>query len=190
MDRTARSEVEAGEETAGEASNHSDNQCYRAVEPVLRVLSTPQGVLIVCTVQRHGFPCCLHSAQAASELAAVLFNSISLPSPPSTPPPPIRPPPNPHLPPPPPISPLFPAPSRFCHHHQNYYWPNPSKEVIRLLQCSHRGRQSHRSELMCCVKVEVAVLGSPSLISLMVSVDVKQRLKKKVTGTTVHIGDY
>jgi len=31
-----------------------------------------------------------------------------------------------------------------------------------------------RSELWSCVKVEVAVLGSPSLISLMVSVDVKQ----------------
>ena len=30
------------------------------------------------------------------------------------------------------------------------------------------------SELRSCVKVEVAVLGSPSLISLMVSVDVKQ----------------
>ena len=30
------------------------------------------------------------------------------------------------------------------------------------------------SELRSCVKVEVAVLGSPSLIILMVSVDVKQ----------------
>ena len=30
------------------------------------------------------------------------------------------------------------------------------------------------SELMSCVKDEVAVLGSPSLIVLMVSVDVKQ----------------
>ena len=30
------------------------------------------------------------------------------------------------------------------------------------------------SELRSCVEVEVAVLGSPSLISLMVSVDVKQ----------------
>ena len=36
---------------------------------------------------------------------------------------------------------------------------------------------------MSCVKVEVAVLGSPSLISLMVSVDVKhhERRKKKDT---------
>ena len=31
-----------------------------------------------------------------------------------------------------------------------------------------------RAELRSCVKVEVAVLGSPSLIVLMVSVDVKQ----------------
>ena len=30
------------------------------------------------------------------------------------------------------------------------------------------------SELRSCVKVEVAVLGSPTLIILMVSVDVKQ----------------
>ena len=35
----------------------------------------------------------------------------------------------------------------------------------------HRVRHS---ELRSCVKVEVAVLGSPSLISLMVSVDVKE----------------
>ena len=34
-------------------------------------------------------------------------------------------------------------------------------------------------ELRGCVKVEVAVLGSPSLISLMVSVDVKHHQKKK-----------
>ena len=32
------------------------------------------------------------------------------------------------------------------------------------------------SELRSCVKVEVAVLGSPSLMSLVVSVDVKQHL--------------
>ena len=30
------------------------------------------------------------------------------------------------------------------------------------------------AELRSCVKVEVAVLGSPSLISMMVSVDAKQ----------------
>ena len=35
-------------------------------------------------------------------------------------------------------------------------------------------RARGRSELRSCVKVEVAVLGSPSLISLTVSVDVKQ----------------
>ena len=36
-----------------------------------------------------------------------------------------------------------------------------------------RGRRQ-TSELRSCVKVEVIVLGSPSLIVLMVSVDVKQ----------------
>ena len=35
------------------------------------------------------------------------------------------------------------------------------------------------SELRSCVKVEVDVLGSPSLISLMVSVDVKQHLRRR-----------
>ena len=35
------------------------------------------------------------------------------------------------------------------------------------------------SELRSCVKIEVAVLGSPSLIVHMVSVDAKQHLKKK-----------
>ena len=34
------------------------------------------------------------------------------------------------------------------------------------------------SEPRSCVKVEVAVLGSPSLIVLMVSVDVNQHLKE------------
>ena len=34
------------------------------------------------------------------------------------------------------------------------------------------------SELKSCVNVEVAVLSSPSLIVLMVSVDVKQHYKK------------
>ena len=38
--------------------------------------------------------------------------------------------------------------------------------AVRLFLCF--------SELRSCVKVEVAVLGSPSLIVLMVSVDVKQ----------------
>ena len=35
-------------------------------------------------------------------------------------------------------------------------------------------KQQRRSELRSCVKVEVAVLVSPSLISLMVSVDTLQ----------------
>ena len=39
------------------------------------------------------------------------------------------------------------------------------------------------SEFRSCVKVEVVVLGSPSLISLMVSVDIKHHEKK--TGTSI-----
>ena len=35
-------------------------------------------------------------------------------------------------------------------------------------------QQQCRAELRSCVKVEVAVLGSPSLTVLMVSMDVKQ----------------
>ena len=35
------------------------------------------------------------------------------------------------------------------------------------------------SELRSCVKVEVAVLGSPSLISLIVSVDVKPHERRR-----------
>ena len=45
----------------------------------------------------------------------------------------------------------------------------------------HHERRSRRSELRICVKVEVAVLVSPSLIVLMVSVDVKQDFKKKMS---------
>ena len=37
------------------------------------------------------------------------------------------------------------------------------------------GTQMYESELSSCVKVEVAVLGSPSLIVLMVFVDVENR---------------
>ena len=39
---------------------------------------------------------------------------------------------------------------------------------------------SENSELRSCVKVEVAILGSPSLIVLAVSVDVKQHQKKSL----------
>ena len=38
----------------------------------------------------------------------------------------------------------------------------------------HNERKNITPELRSCVKVEVAVMGSPSLISLMVSVNVKQ----------------
>ena len=40
-------------------------------------------------------------------------------------------------------------------------------------------RRLKKSEFRNCVKVEVDVLGSPSLTVLAVSVDVKQHLKKK-----------
>ena len=42
-----------------------------------------------------------------------------------------------------------------------------------------RDREGRHPELRSCVKVEVAVVGSPSVIVLMVSVDVKQHVKKK-----------
>ena len=42
-----------------------------------------------------------------------------------------------------------------------------------------RERERMSSTLRSCVKVEVNVLGSLSLIVLMVSVDLKQYLKKK-----------
>ena len=38
----------------------------------------------------------------------------------------------------------------------------------------HHERKNITPEFRSCVNVEVAVLGSPSLISLMASVDVKQ----------------
>ena len=37
-----------------------------------------------------------------------------------------------------------------------------------------QGEERDKAELRSCVKVEVAVVGSPSLLSLIVSVDVKQ----------------
>ena len=41
--------------------------------------------------------------------------------------------------------------------------------------CGRKATLNYRiSELRSCVKVEVAVLGSPSIISLMVYVDIKQ----------------
>ncbi len=43
--------------------------------------------------------------------------------------------------------------------------------------CNHRAVHVY-TEPRSCVKVEVAVLGSPSLIVLMVSVELKQHFKK------------
>ena len=51
-------------------------------------------------------------------------------------------------------------------------------EQVLFMKHSSTGEQSYNIYLRSCVKVEGAVLGSPSLIVLMVSVDVKQ-LKKK-----------
>ena len=45
--------------------------------------------------------------------------------------------------------------------------------------CGHKAtlkQMANHPELRNCVKVEVAVLGSPSLISLMVSMDVKHHV--------------
>ena len=46
----------------------------------------------------------------------------------------------------------------------------PTSVNINKMLC----HQHHISELGSCVKVKVAILGSTSLISLMVSVDIKQ----------------
>ena len=50
--------------------------------------------------------------------------------------------------------------------------PNMLARQLRTLRPTS---SSHQPELKSCVKVEVAVLGSPSLVALMVSVDIKQR---------------
>ena len=44
---------------------------------------------------------------------------------------------------------------------------------------NHVYLKSNAAEFKRCVKVKVAVLGSPSLISLTVSVDVKHHVRKK-----------
>ena len=51
----------------------------------------------------------------------------------------------------------------------------PGPHEVRCLP----GTPEVTAELRACVKVEVAVLGSPSLISLMVSVDVKHHENKE-----------
>ena len=57
-------------------------------------------------------------------------------------------------------------------------WPSwdpvPSKPTVSVMVTVYVKLELKPSELRSCVEVEVAVLGSPSLISLMVSVDVKQ----------------
>ena len=46
--------------------------------------------------------------------------------------------------------------------------------MVRTVSLDVKQQRNTASELRGCVKVEVADLGSPSLIVLMVSVDVKQ----------------
>ena len=55
-----------------------------------------------------------------------------------------------------------------------YKQPSLSGHLGKLLLLIYNNENLLDSELRSCVKVEVAVLGSPSLISLMVSVDVMQ----------------
>ena len=52
--------------------------------------------------------------------------------------------------------------------------PNSPHSLCGRKATSEDEKVAYCSELRSCVKVEVAVLGSPSLISLTVSVDVKQ----------------
>ena len=73
------------------------------------------------------------------------------------------------------------------------YIYNIDSPVMWLVQSHSRGRwrgggggflnrgrgATLRTDFLSCVRVEVAVLGSPSLIVRTVSVDAKQRLKKK-----------
>ena len=52
--------------------------------------------------------------------------------------------------------------------------PQSGHPAVELPEAKDRPTQYENSELKCRVKVEVVVLGSPSLIVLTVSVDVKQ----------------
>ena len=64
--------------------------------------------------------------------------------------------------------------------HWSQFVPNMSTDIRgheALLHHHHHHPQW--SELRSCVKVEVAVLGSPSLIVLIVSVDVKQHWRRR-----------
>ena len=61
--------------------------------------------------------------------------------------------------------------------HWSQFVPNMSTD-IRGHEALHHHHQTKGSELRSCVKVEVVVLGSPSLIICTVSVDVKQHWTK------------
>ena len=53
------------------------------------------------------------------------------------------------------------------------------KSVVLAWSLKRKSPMFGQSELRSCVKVEVDVLGSPSLTVLTVSVDVKQNLKNE-----------
>ena len=57
---------------------------------------------------------------------------------------------------------------------------NQTRDTILAVVSLTRQASTQAAELKSCEKIEAAVLGSPSLISLMVSVDVKQQ------STTLH----
>ena len=60
------------------------------------------------------------------------------------------------------------------------FWSGHFSYTLFLALDSNKEREMRETaELRSCVKVEVDVLGSPSLISLMVSADVKQHERKK-----------
>ena len=67
-----------------------------------------------------------------------------------------------------------------CVYHLNHRFPWKYGEKSIDLYTRHI-LQIRRTMDQSCVKVEGAVLGSPSLIVIMVSVDVKQHLKKRST---------
>ena len=72
---------------------------------------------------------------------------------------------------------------RSCVKSRWLFWaPVPNKPTVSVDVKQHFNiiqNSTGYSELRSCVKAEVAVLGSPSLISLMVSVDIKHHERRK-----------
>ena len=59
------------------------------------------------------------------------------------------------------------------------YLPNTSKVALDIIWLASAMLKLVNSKFRSCVKVKVAILGSPSLISFAVFVDVKQHSNKK-----------